>query len=123
MPARIYTFFDSTGYPIQHGSCTPDEVAACAAHLGSQHVVEGQHLDCRLVNGAPVQSDPRPPDRAVADLRMARDAALRQSDVLALRALESLLPDGLRQYRQALRDLPAAATVADIDSIPWPTVG
>ena len=42
-------------------------------------------------------------------LRAARDERLAASDVLALRALESLLPAELRAYRQALRDVPQAA--------------
>lgn len=54
------------------------------------------------------------PTRAalMQQLRAERDARLAASDVLALRALESLLPADLRAYRQALRDVPQVAEAA-----------
>jgi Phage tail assembly chaperone protein len=119
---KTYTFFGPDGLPIQQAACTDDEAAVHAEHLGAAHAISGSHLQCRLVDGVPVPSDPRSQDRALADLRMARDAALRESDVLALRELESSLSPGLQAYREALRNLPA--TSAGLDQrgpIRWPT--
>jgi hypothetical protein len=43
----------------------------------------------------------------MAVLRLQRNAALVKSDLLLLRALEQMAPPAVREYRQALRDLPA----------------
>lgn len=57
--------------------------------------------------------DPRTPDQIAADrltaVRRARDSALAETDIDALRYLDALLPEPLRARRQALRDIPAAA--------------
>lgn len=42
----------------------------------------------------------------MASLRQRRDAALVESDVMLLRALDALAPEPLREYRAALRNLP-----------------
>lgn len=67
--------------------------------------------------------DPRDADQiradALARLRLRRERELAESDVLALRALEALLPPALQAYRQALRDLPAA-TVDPVVDVDWP---
>lgn len=54
------------------------------------------------------------PTRAalMQQLRAERDARLAASDVLALRALEALLPAELQAYRQAMRDAPQVAEAA-----------
>ena len=73
--------------------------------------------------GARQWIDPRTPDEArdaaLAALRSRRDAALSASDVMALRALEALLPPALQAYRKALRDLPATA-VDPVHGVDWP---
>lgn len=70
-----------------------------------------------------VWADPRNADQiradALAKLRLRRDQDLIESDVLALKALEALLPPELQAYRQALRDLPVT-TVDPVDGVAWP---
>lgn len=56
---------------------------------------------------------------ALEGLRLRRNRALEESDVLALKALEALLPPALQAYRQALRDLPGT-TVDPVDGVDWP---
>lgn len=57
---------------------------------------------------------------AMGLLRFRRDRELVRSDLVALRALEALLPPAVRAWRQALRDLPA--TVADPANVQWPAL-
>ncbi|WP_409050123.1 phage tail assembly chaperone [Sphaerotilus sp.] len=67
--------------------------------------------------------DPRTADEIQADalaaLRSRRNECLAESDLLAVRALEGLLPEPLRSYRQALRDLPASVDDPS-GPIEWP---
>lgn len=104
-----YTIFDGTGLPVQVVRCPESDLALYRDLLGAVDVVRGQHLGRKLVDGQLIDADVRAPERVAADMRLSRDAALRESDVLALRALEALLPPDLAAYRQALRDYPSVA--------------
>ena len=55
-------------------------------------------------------------------IRTRRDNLLSQSDWVVTKALETgvAVPDDWKNYRQALRDLPANTT--DIANPPWPTL-
>jgi hypothetical protein len=58
-------------------------------------------------------------DRAIADLRSDRDRRLAQTDWYALQ--DVTLTEDMRDYRQALRDLPAGlSTVDDVNNAVWP---
>ena len=56
------------------------------------------------------------------DIRSRRDELLKKSDWIVTKALETgvAIPDDWKNYRQALRDLPANTT--DIANPPWPTL-
>jgi hypothetical protein len=58
-------------------------------------------------------------DRAIANLREDRNRRLVNTDWYALQ--DVTLTEDMRDYRQALRDLPEGlATVTDVDSAEWP---
>ena len=58
-------------------------------------------------------------DRAIANLREDRNRRLVNTDWYALQ--DVTLTEDMRDYRQALRDLPEGlATVTDVDSVEWP---
>ena len=58
--------------------------------------------------------------RALADLRMKRDALLVETDYLALS--DNTLSDDMKTYRQELRDFPADKdTVEKCNNATWPT--
>ena len=58
-------------------------------------------------------------DRAIANLREDRNRRLVNTDWHALQ--DVTLTEDMRDYRQALRDLPEGlATVTDVDSAEWP---
>ena len=60
-------------------------------------------------------------DRAIANLREDRNRRLVNTDWYALQ--DVTLADDMRDYRQALRDLPEGlATVTDVDSAEWPVM-
>lgn len=102
-----HTIFDADGLPLQQVLCTDDDLTLYLARFPGASARPGSHLACRLVRGDLVAADVRTPERAMADLRQARDAALKASDVLALRSLEALLPPALQAYREELRALPS----------------
>ena len=59
-------------------------------------------------------------DRAMANLRSDRDGRLAQTDWYALQ--DVTMSDAMRDYRQALRDLPASlTTVEQVEAVTWPT--
>ena len=60
------------------------------------------------------------PARALANLRAKRNRLLAETDYLALS--DNTLSDGMKTYRQDLRDLPAGKdTVAKCENATWPT--
>ena len=60
-------------------------------------------------------------DRAIANLREDRNRRLVNTDWYALQ--DVTLSDEMRDYRQALRDLPVGLeTVDDVNSVAWPEV-
>ena len=64
------------------------------------------------------------PTRALADLRRKRDRLLQVSDWEIIQELEkgNAIPDNMKTYRQALRDLPAGKdTVEKCENATWPT--
>ena len=59
-------------------------------------------------------------DRSMANLRSDRDRRLAQTDWYALQ--DVTMSDAMRDYRQALRDLPASlTTVEQVEAVTWPT--
>jgi len=59
-------------------------------------------------------------DRAMADLRSRRNQLLASTDLYALQ--DVTLTDQMRDYRQALRDLPAGLRTADdVGAVEFPT--
>jgi hypothetical protein len=59
-------------------------------------------------------------DRAMANLRSDRDRRLAQTDWYALQ--DVTMSDAMRDYRQALRDLPVSlTTVEQVEAVTWPT--
>jgi hypothetical protein len=60
-------------------------------------------------------------DRAIASLREDRNRRLAATDLHALQ--DVTLTEGMRDYRKALRDLPAGLRTADdVASVAWPTI-
>ncbi len=60
-------------------------------------------------------------DRAIATLREVRNRRLVNTDWYALQ--DVTLTEDMRDYRQALRDLPEGlSTVDDVQGVAWPTV-
>jgi len=58
-------------------------------------------------------------DRAIANLREDRNRRLAATDWTALQ--DVTMSDAIRDYRQALRDLPAGlSTVDDVNNVVWP---
>ena len=58
-------------------------------------------------------------DRAIARLREDRDRRLATTDWTALQ--DVTMSDAIRDYRQALRDLPAGlTTVEQVEAVAWP---
>ena len=58
-------------------------------------------------------------DRAIANLREDRNRRLAATDWTALQ--DVTMSDAIRDYRQALRDLPAwLSTVDDVNNVVWP---
>jgi hypothetical protein len=59
-------------------------------------------------------------DRAIANLREDRNRRLVNTDWYALQ--DVTLTEDMRDYRQALRDLPAGlSTEAEVNAVAWPT--
>lgn len=59
-------------------------------------------------------------DRSMANLRSDRDRRLAETDWYALQ--DVTMSDAMRDYRQALRDLPASlTTVEQVEAVTWPT--
>ena len=59
-------------------------------------------------------------DRAIAELRRDRNRKLSSTDQYGLQ--DVTLSDGMKDYRQALRDLPAGLTTeAEVKAVTWPT--
>ena len=59
-------------------------------------------------------------DRSMANLRSDRDRRLAQTDWYALQ--DVTMSDAMRDYRQALRDLPVSlTTVEQVEAVTWPT--
>ena len=71
-------------------------------------------LDMALVDAAAIEIDA---ENAIKTLRRERNRLLAETDYLAL--VDSTLTDEMREYRQALRDLPA--NTEDPANPVWPT--
>lgn len=110
----------STGGFYDPAIHTPAQIPADAVDVGEveyERLLAGQSAGQRIVGdaaGKPMLVVPTPtPDEALAGLRRARDAALRESDADVLRRLErgEPVPADLLAYRQALRDAPATGVM------------
>jgi len=76
------------------------------ALVDSERLPSGEIDSWKWGDDGPEKDRERSKQLKVQSIRRRRDQRLRDSDLLALRSLESLLPEPLRVYRQKLRDLP-----------------
>jgi len=107
----FYEFFDA---PEVTGSFTKEYVADTDVEISTGKWSNAWKLVDRTMSTAELN---QAKDRAYLELRKTRDHLLSQTDFYA--NSDVTMPDNIKTYRQALRDLPS--NTADPFNVTWPT--
>ncbi len=109
-----YVIFESHDAPEVVGNFKKEYVADDDVEISTGRWSNAWKLVDRTMNATELQ---QAKDRAYLELRKTRDHLLSQTDFYA--NSDVTMPDNIKTYRQALRDLPS--NTADPFDVTWPT--